>query len=93
MSCYCDAALSLPEALDKIQELHQSIAALSEELDNAKWVAHTAWDYIAEGCFGDEITMGDPDTPEWDLWIKKMVWEEVVHQNPWVKETPGEENR
>lgn len=80
--------LTLPEALHKIQELHRQVAALGEELDNAKWVAHTAWDYIAEGCFGGEITMGDPDTPEWGLWIKKMVWEEVVHRNPWVKEAP-----
>ena len=42
---------------------------------------------IEEGCFCDEVEASlEPDTPEWWLWIAKMVYKDMVEQNPWVEE-------
>lgn len=72
----------LDEHIDIIREAYH----LKKERDDARFVARALWDFIQEGCFLDDIEMGEPDTPEWELWIKQHVVQDVVSQNPWLKE-------
>ena len=60
------------------------IQKLTEERDNARFLARAAYQLIEEGCFCDEIEWAPTDTPEWELWIKKICYQDLVYYNPWV---------
>lgn len=67
---------------------HQAvIEQLIQERDEARFMARAAHDFIQEGCFADDIPAGDPGTPEFELYVKKHVYQELVLQNPWVRES------
>lgn len=75
------------EAMHVVASQNRDIAnRLEDERDAAQFLARAAYDFIEEGCFADDVEMGNPGAPEWELWVKKHVYQELVHLNPWVKE-------
>lgn len=51
-----------------------------QERDEARFFARRLLDFIDEGCFRDDLPMGEDDSPEWELWVKSQVVAEVAFQ-------------
>jgi hypothetical protein len=58
--------------LEKERAACQELRALAnerlQERDRMWEIAHAAWNFIQDGCFFDDLEMGELDSPERELW-------------------------
>lgn len=46
------------------------------------FAARALWQFVQEGCFFDDLPMGELDSPERELWVKSWVAREAVRACP-----------
>ena len=85
--------LFLDEAVEALANSWEREGKLKQERDDARQLARAAWDFIKEGCFDDDVEMGEEGSPERELWIKKWVVIELAAGQEWLNETVSEDAR